>query len=138
VGESGCGKSTLGRLLMALIPPTGGTVEFDGTDVATLGRSGRRALRREAQIVFQDPVGSLNPRMRVADLVAEGLVANRMGTRAERRERVLEALDRVRLPREAAQRYPHEFSGGQRQRIVIARALALRPRFVVADEPVSA
>jgi peptide/nickel transport system ATP-binding protein/oligopeptide transport system ATP-binding protein len=138
VGESGCGKSTLGRLLLALIPPTGGNVEFDGSDLTGLDRAGRRRFRREAQIVFQDPVGSLNPRMRVSDIVAEGLVSNGIGTRAERRARVLEALDRVRLPHEAAGRYPHEFSGCQRQRIVIARALALRPRFVVADEPVSA
>ncbi len=138
VGESGCGKSTLGRLLLALLDPTSGTVEFDGHDLATLDRAGRRRLRREAQAVFQDPVGSLNPRMKVADLVAEGLVSNKVGTRASRRTQVLEALEKVGLPREAAGRYPHEFSGGQRQRIVIARALALEPRFVVADEPVSA
>jgi oligopeptide/dipeptide ABC transporter ATP-binding protein len=138
VGESGCGKTTFGRLLLALLIPTGGTVEFDGVDLASLDRAGQRRLRREVQAVFQDPVGSLNPRMKVADLVAEGLVANRVGTRASRRTQVLEALERVGLPREAAGRYPHEFSGGQRQRIVIARALALKPRFVVADEPVSA
>jgi oligopeptide transport system ATP-binding protein len=121
VGESGCGKSTLGRLLLGLIPPTGGTVEFDGTDVTAARGAVRRRLRREMQIVFQDPVGSLNPRMRVGDIVAEGLTSNRVG-----------------LPAEVVKRYPHEFSGGQRQRIVIARALALGPRFVVADEPVSA
>ncbi len=138
VGESGCGKSTLGRLLLNLIRPTAGTVEFDGRDVATLDRAGRRQLRRDAQVVFQDPVGSLNPRMKVADLIVEGLVSNRVGSRAQRRAEVLASLDRVGLPREAAGRYPHEFSGGQRQRIVIARALALKPRFVVADEPVSA
>jgi oligopeptide/dipeptide ABC transporter ATP-binding protein len=138
VGESGCGKSTLGRLLLGLIPPTGGTVEFEGVDVTAARGGERRRLRREMQIVFQDPVGSLNPRMRVGDIVAEGLVSNRIGTRASRRRDVVEMLDRVGLPAEVVKRYPHEFSGGQRQRIVIARALALRPRFVVADEPVSA
>jgi oligopeptide/dipeptide ABC transporter ATP-binding protein len=138
VGESGCGKTTLGRLMLALLEPTAGSVEYDGHDVATLDRAGKRRLRREVQAVFQDPVGSLNPRMKVADLVAEGLVSNKVGTRASRRTKVLESLEKVGLPREAAGRYPHEFSGGQRQRIVIARALALEPRFVVADEPVSA
>ncbi|ADB48570.1 ABC transporter ATP-binding protein [Conexibacter woesei] len=149
VGESGCGKSTLGRALVRLVRPTGGSVEFDGTDVARLprrgrgrgdgsGRDGRGALAREMQIVFQDPVGSLNPRMKVGAIVAEGLASNRIGTRASRRELVVEMLERVGLGSDAVDRYPHEFSGGQRQRIVIARALAVGARFVVADEPVSA
>ena len=140
VGESGCGKSTLGRALVRLVRPTGGSVEFDGTDVARLPRRGRdgSALAREMQVVFQDPVGSLNPRMKVGAIVAEGLASNRIGTRASRRELVVEMLERVGLGSDAVDRYPHEFSGGQRQRIVIARALAVGARFVVADEPVSA
>jgi len=138
VGESGCGKSTLGRLLLRLLEPTAGDVLFDGRSLAGLPPAAMRALRREMQVVFQDPYGSLNPRMRVADIVAEGLVIHRLGTRAERDARVAELLALVGLPPDAARRYPHEFSGGQRQRIGIARALAVGPRFVVADEPVSA
>jgi oligopeptide/dipeptide ABC transporter ATP-binding protein len=136
VGESGCGKSTLARTLLRLIEPTSGTVEFEGRDLTTVGRREMRTLRRDMQIVFQDPAGSLNPRLRVRDIVGEGLTVH--APREGRHERVLDALDRVGLPREAADRYPHEFSGGQRQRIGIARALVLEPRFVVADEPVSA
>jgi peptide/nickel transport system ATP-binding protein len=138
VGESGCGKSTLGRLLLRLIEPTSGDVRFEGRSLAGLGRSQLRALRRSMQIVFQDPYGSLNPRMRVEAIVGEGLLIHRIGNRAERRAKVRELLDLVGLSPEAASRYPHEFSGGQRQRIGIARALALGPKFVVADEAVSA
>lgn len=136
VGESGCGKSTLARTLLRLIEPTSGSVEFEGRDLTTVGRREMRALRKDMQIVFQDPAGSLNPRLRVRDIVGEGLTVH--AARDGRAERVLDALDRVGLPREAADRYPHEFSGGQRQRIGIARAFVLEPRFVVADEPVSA
>src|SRR6185295_18134893 len=138
VGESGCGKSTLGRLLLRLIEPTAGDVRFDGRSLLDLPPRALRALRREMKIVFQDPYGSLNPRMRVGTIVGEGLAVHRLGSRAERRARVQELLEIVGLPRDAAARYPHEFSGGQRQRIGIARALAVRPRFIVADEAVSA
>jgi len=138
VGESGCGKSTLGRLLLRLIEPTSGDVRFEGRSLGGLRGRELRALRRSMQIVFQDPYGSLNPRMRVETIVGEGLLIHRIGTRAERRAKVRELLDLVGLPPEAATRYPHEFSGGQRQRIGIARALALGPKFVVADEAVSA
>jgi oligopeptide/dipeptide ABC transporter ATP-binding protein len=138
VGESGCGKSTLGRLMLRLIEPTAGDVLFDGTSLLRLPPPELRALRRRMQIVFQDPYGSLNPRMRVDAIVGEGLAIHRLGTRAEQRARVRELLALVGLPLDAAERYPHEFSGGQRQRIGIARALALDPRFIVADEAVSA
>ena len=138
VGESGCGKSTLGRLLLRLIEPTSGDVRFEGRSLAGLGRRELRALRRSMQIIFQDPYGSLNPRMRVEAIVGEGLLIHKIGTRAERRARVRELLETVGLSPETASRYPHEFSGGQRQRIGIARALALGPKFVVADEAVSA
>ncbi len=138
VGESGCGKSTLGRLILRLIEPTAGDVRFDGRSLLHLSPRALRAVRRAMQIVFQDPYGSLNPRMRVSGIVAEGLVVHRVGTSAERRERVRALLDLVGLPADAATRFPHEFSGGQRQRIGIARALAVEPRFIVADEAVSA
>ena len=138
VGESGCGKSTLGRTLLRLLEPTEGSIVFDGTDVTALDRSDMKRARRDMQIIFQDPVGSLDPRMKVGALVAEGLAIQRTGRRGARRGKVLEALDRVGLSAEAADRYPHQFSGGQRQRIGIARALVLQPKFVVADEPVSA
>jgi oligopeptide/dipeptide ABC transporter ATP-binding protein len=138
VGESGSGKSTLGRLMLRLIEPTSGDVRFAGRSLLQAGARELRALRRDMQIIFQDPYGSLNPRMRVASIVGEGLAIHRLGTRAERRGRVRELLDLVGLPADAATRYPHEFSGGQRQRIGIARALALGPRFIVADEAVSA
>jgi oligopeptide/dipeptide ABC transporter ATP-binding protein len=124
--------------MLRLIGPTSGDVRFAGRSLLSVGARELRALRREMQIVFQDPYGSLNPRMRVASIVGEGLAIHRLGTRAERRQRVAELLDLVGLPPEAAGRYPHEFSGGQRQRIGIARALAVGPRFVVADEAVSA
>jgi oligopeptide/dipeptide ABC transporter ATP-binding protein len=139
VGESGSGKSTLGRLLIRLLEPDAGSVRFDGTDVTALGARDLRRMRKQFQIVFQDPYGSLNPRMRVGTLVGEPLVIHAIGaSRAERGERVAQLLREVGLDPEAARRYPHEFSGGQRQRIGIARALACSPRFVVCDEPVSA
>lgn len=138
VGESGCGKSTLGRLLLRLLEPTAGRVEFDGTDLASLAPAALRAQRRHMQIIFQDPYASLNPRMRVGRSVGEGLEVHGLATGAELRGRVDALLGRVGLGSDAYDRYPHEFSGGQRQRIGIARALALSPRFIVADEPVSA
>src|SRR5881628_594959 len=136
VGESGCGKSTLGRLMLRLLEPTSGDVLFDGRSLLALPSRELRAMRRQMQIIFQDPYGSLNPRMRVATIVGEGLAIHRLGTRRERRARVAELLELVGLPPDAGGRYPHEFSGGQRQRIGIARALAVGPRFIVADEAV--
>ncbi|MBA2296683.1 MAG: ATP-binding cassette domain-containing protein, partial [Actinobacteria bacterium] len=137
VGESGCGKSTLGRTLLRILEPTEGEIEFDGADLTRLGPRGLKAQRKHMQIVFQDSVGSLDPRMRVKDLVGEGLRIHGVD-RARREELVLETLERVGLSAESAERYPHMFSGGQRQRIGLARALVLRPKFIVADEPVSA
>jgi oligopeptide/dipeptide ABC transporter ATP-binding protein len=137
VGESGCGKSTTGRLVLRLIEPGGGKVEIEGSDVTTARSKALRTLRRQAQIVFQDPMGSLNPRMTVGAAIAEPLLVH--GARSkDRRERVAELLREVELGPEYSQRYPHELSGGQRQRVAIARALALRPQLIVADEPVSA
>jgi peptide/nickel transport system ATP-binding protein len=138
VGESGSGKSTLGRLVLRLIEPTSGTVRFAGKDLLSLGSGDLRRLRRDMQIIFQDPFGSLDPRFRVEDIIAEPLVIHESGNRASRRVRVAELLRAVGMDESALPRYPHEFSGGQRQRIGIARALALRPKFIVADEPVSA
>jgi oligopeptide/dipeptide ABC transporter ATP-binding protein len=138
VGESGCGKSTLGRVVLRLLDPTEGRIEFDGVDVTTLRARALKPFRRNMQIVFQDSVGSLDPRMRVRDIVGEGLKIHGIGTQSERETLVLDTLERVGLSRDVASRYPHQFSGGQRQRIGLARALALQPRFVVADEPVSA
>ena len=139
VGESGCGKTTVGRSLLRLIEPTSGDVLFDGRNVAAAGRSELRRMRREMQIIFQDPYGSLNPRMSVADIVGEGLLVHKLVRgRAALRERVGELLAQVRLDPAYVNRYPHEFSGGQRQRIGIARALSLSPRFIVCDEAVSA
>ncbi len=138
VGESGCGKSTTGRLLLRLIEPSGGSIQHHGQDITTLDAAGMRAKRRAMQIVFQDPYGSLNPRMRVEEIIAEPLVIHGVGDAASRAARVRELLQLVSLPETALQRYPHEFSGGQRQRIGIARALALQPEFIVADEAVSA
>ncbi|HEY4026277.1 MAG TPA: oligopeptide/dipeptide ABC transporter ATP-binding protein, partial [Candidatus Dormibacteraeota bacterium] len=138
VGESGCGKSTLGRTLLRLLPATAGEIRFEGRDVLRLGRPELKALRRDMQVIFQDPVGSLDPRMTVREIVGEGLATHRLGSGREREVRTREMLERVGLRPEAAGRYPHEFSGGQRQRIGIARALVLRPKLVVADEPVSA
>jgi peptide/nickel transport system ATP-binding protein len=138
VGESGSGKSTLGRLILRLIEPTSGTVRFAGKDLLSLGSGDLRRLRRDMQIIFQDPFGSLDPRFRVEDIIAEPLVIHESGNRASRRVRVAELLRAVGMDESALPRYPHEFSGGQRQRIGIARALAPRPKFIVADEPVSA
>jgi oligopeptide transport system ATP-binding protein len=138
VGESGCGKSTVGRCVLRLIEPTSGTIEFDGNDVlASTGRS-LRELRRQMQIIFQDPYASLNPRMRVRDIVGEPLVIHGVKDKEERRARVGELLKKVGLDPDYMNRYPHEFSGGQRQRLGIARALALNPKLIIADEPVSA
>ena len=137
VGESGCGKSTTGRLILRLIEPTSGEVFFQGNNILSLNHQRMRTLRREMQIIFQDPYASLNPRMTVGATLEEPFIIHRIGTRAERRDRVLELLNKVGLKEEAIDRYPHEFSGGQRQRVGIARALALNPKFIVADEPVS-
>ena len=138
VGESGSGKSTLGRLILRLIEPTSGKIFFDGRDLSALGRSELRLLRRQMQIVFQDPYSSLNPRMRVAAIVGEGIDIHKLARGREKQERLVELLRMVGLEADALSRYPHEFSGGQRQRIGIARALAVNPRFLVLDEPVSA
>jgi peptide/nickel transport system ATP-binding protein len=138
VGESGSGKTTLGRLVLRLIEPTGGSILFDGDDLLALDAAALRRRRRAMQLVFQDPFGALDPRQRVGDIVGEGLAIHGLAPRHERRTRVVALLARVGLSDEALDRYPHEFSGGQRQRIGIARALALEPRLIVADEPVSA
>ncbi len=138
VGESGCGKSTLGRLLLRLIEPTRGQVFFDGLDLGTLDGESLRRSRRQFQMVFQDPFGSLNPRLKVGSMLAEPMRVHGLAEGDAARLRVEGLLESVGLPEDAAERYPHEFSGGQRQRIAIARALATSPRFVVADEPVSA
>jgi peptide/nickel transport system ATP-binding protein len=143
VGESGSGKSTLGRLILRLIEPTSGAIVFDGIDLLQANGSALRRLRRDMQIIFQDPFGSLDPRYRVKDVIAEPLILHQKImhenlSRDVRRQRVRELLRAVGMDESAMPRYPHEFSGGQRQRIGIARALALRPKFIVADEPVSA
>ncbi len=138
VGESGCGKTTVGRTILRLIPPTGGSVFFDGQDVFAMGRRQLKSMRRNMQIVFQDPYSSLDPRMPVGEAISEGMMIHGIGTAKERNAAVAELLQTVGMNPYHARRYPHEFSGGQRQRIGIARALALRPRFIVCDEPVSA
>ena len=138
VGESGCGKSTVGRCLLRLIEPTAGHIYFEGRDILGLNRKELREIRREMQIIFQDPYASLNPRMKVGDIVGEPLVIHNQGTKSERRDRVAALLRRVGLDPDYMNRYAHEFSGGQRQRLGVARALALNPKLIVADEPVSA
>jgi oligopeptide transport system ATP-binding protein len=138
VGESGSGKSTLGRLVLRLIEPTSGKIMFEGCDLLAAGHGEMRRLRRDMQIIFQDPFGSLDPRMRVEDVISEPLIVHERTSSSARRARVAELLRAVGLDQSALRRFPHEFSGGQRQRIGIARALALRPKFIVADEPVSA
>ncbi len=138
VGESGCGKTTVGRTILRLIEPTAGEVYFEGRNIFALNKSELKALRRDMQIIFQDPYSSLDPRMPVGASIAEGLAVHGIGTPKERMEMVIDLLRKVGLEDYHARRYPHEFSGGQRQRIVIARALALRPKFIVCDEPISA
>ena len=138
VGESGCGKTTTAKLVLGLEEPTGGAIRFEGKDLQELDGAGRRHYRKSVQAVFQDPYASLNPRMRVSAIIAEPLVTNESLPAVEVRQRVLQLLDLVGLPDRAADLFPHEFSGGQRQRIAIARALALSPKLVVLDEPVSA
>jgi oligopeptide/dipeptide ABC transporter ATP-binding protein len=138
VGESGCGKSTVGRCLLRLIEPTRGSIQFEGREVTTMGRGELRQLRRQMQIIFQDPNASLNPRMKIGDIIAEPLVIHKIGNRADQRERVAWLLGKVGLDPDYMKRYSHEFSGGQLQRIGVARALALNPKLIVADEPVSA
>ena len=138
VGESGCGKSTLGRTIVRLLEPTDGEIFFQGKEIGTLGKRALRPYRRELQMVYQDPYSSLNPRKRVRTIVGAPLKIHGIGSRRERRQRVHELLEAVGLSPEHANRFPHQFSGGQRQRIGIARALALRPKLIVADEPVSA
>jgi len=138
VGESGSGKSTLGRLVLRLIQPTSGSVLFEGRDLLAANHNEMRRLRRDMQIIFQDPFGSLDPRMRVEDVITEPLIIRERMSPSSRRARVTELLRSVGLDESSLRRFPHEFSGGQRQRIGIARALALRPKFIVADEPVSA
>ena len=138
VGESGCGKTTAGRTILRLLDPSGGEVIFNGTSVFNLHGEELRKIRKEMQIIFQDPYGSLNPRMTVGGIVMEGMVAHNLYSKAERVEKTQKLLERVGLEREHFHRYPHEFSGGQRQRIGIARALAVEPHFIVCDEPVSA
>jgi ABC-type oligopeptide transport system ATPase subunit len=138
VGESGSGKTTTGRCILRLIEPTSGTVQFKGEDVLGFSRARMQQARRDMQIVFQDPYSSLNPRMRVGDIVEEPLIIHRIGSKAERRSRVAQLFSLVGLDPAQLPRYPHQFSGGQRQRIGLARALALNPSFIIADEPVSA
>ncbi|HTE81064.1 MAG TPA: ATP-binding cassette domain-containing protein, partial [Reyranella sp.] len=138
VGESGCGKSTVGRTLLRLLEPTSGTVRIGGEDITHLDGADLLPYRRRMQMIYQDPYASLNPRMTAGEIVGEPMVVHRMGTSAERREKVASLFDRVGLRPEGVHRYPHEFSGGQRQRIGIARALSLNPDLIVGDEPVSA
>ena len=138
VGESGCGKTTVGRTVLRLVEPTGGSIKVRGDDITHLGRKALRPYRREMQIVFQDPFSSLNPRMRAGDIVGEPLKIHGMAVGAEREKAVARLFDRVGLRAQQMKNFPHEFSGGQRQRISIARALALNPKLIVADEPVSA
>ena len=138
VGESGCGKTTLGRTMLRLIEPTSGSVTIDGADIFTLQRRELKAMRRNSQIIFQDPYASFDPRVPIGESIGEGLRIHNIGTPKERNDIVIEMLGKVGLGESHVRRYPHEFSGGQRQRIGIARALALQPKFIVCDEPVSA
>jgi peptide/nickel transport system ATP-binding protein len=137
-GESGCGKSTLARLLTALIPPTSGSIKYRGQELAGMSKGELAVFRKEVQMIFQDPFSSLNPRMRVSETISEPLIIHGIGTPSQRRERVAQLMERVGLSPDQLSRFPHEFSGGQRQRIGIARALAVSPKLIIADEPVSA
>jgi len=138
VGESGCGKTTAGRAILRLIEPTSGSIKFEGRDVCALDTRGLRAIRREMQIIFQDPVSSLNPRMTIGAIIREGLTIHKLAQGAAADARVKQLLEEVGLRKEYATRYPHEFSGGQRQRIGVARALSVEPKLIICDEPVSA
>jgi peptide/nickel transport system ATP-binding protein len=139
VGESGCGKTTLGRALLRLVEPTGGRIDFEGTDWIRLGATALKERRSQIQLIFQDPYSSLNPRLRIGPAIAEAMTVHGMGSdERDRKKRVIELLEKVSLRDNHYDRYPHEFSGGQRQRIVIARALSLQPSFLICDEPVSA
>jgi oligopeptide/dipeptide ABC transporter ATP-binding protein len=138
VGESGCGKTTVGRTILRLIPATSGEVLFEGRDVLALKKGELKELRRDMQIIFQDPFSSLDPRMPIGESIGEGLLVHKMADRTKRHREVIEALVRVQMRADHARRFPHEFSGGQRQRIGIARALIMNPKFIVCDEPVSA
>lgn len=138
VGESGSGKSTLGRVIVGLEKPTAGEIIYNGRNIETLDKKEKRIVNREMQIIFQDPHASLNPRLRVEDIIAEGIDAHKLAKGNERKDIIYDLLEKVGLRPEQAARYPHEFSGGQRQRIGIARALAVKPKFIVADEPISA
>ncbi|HXG71484.1 MAG TPA: oligopeptide/dipeptide ABC transporter ATP-binding protein [Gemmatimonadaceae bacterium] len=138
VGESGCGKTTAGRAILRLIEPTSGSIKFEGRDVCALDTRGLRAIRREMQIIFQDPVSSLNPRMTIGAIIREGLIIHKLAEGAAADARVKQLLEEVGLRKEYATRYPHEFSGGQRQRIGVARALSVEPKLIICDEPVSA
>lgn len=138
VGESGCGKTTLGKAIVRLLKPTSGKIEFDGQDITHASISTLRPMRRHVQMIFQDPAESLNPRHTVRDILEEPFIVQKMGTKDERRKWVLDLLDKVGLPASATDRFPFEFSGGQRQRIGIARAIALKPKLIICDEPVSA
>jgi peptide/nickel transport system ATP-binding protein len=138
VGESGCGKTTLGKTILKLLEPSDGEIYFEDRNITHLSPSSMRPIRKEMQIVFQDPYGSLNPRMKVESIVSEGLIIHKIASKNEMRDIIIELLNTVGLREDALPRYPHEFSGGQRQRIAIARALALKPKFIVCDEPISA
>jgi oligopeptide/dipeptide ABC transporter ATP-binding protein len=138
VGESGCGKTTVGRTILRLIPATSGEVLFEGRDVLSMDKGELKRLRRDMQIIFQDPFSSLDPRMPIGESIGEGLLVHKMADRTKRHREVIEALVRVQMRADHARRFPHEFSGGQRQRIGIARALIMNPKFIVCDEPVSA
>jgi len=138
VGESGCGKTTLGKAIIKLIEPTGGKINYNGEDITTYSSSQMRRLRRDLQIIFQDPYGSLNPRMRVESIIGEGIFIHKLNLKGSIREDIVSLIEKVGLSEDILSRYPHEFSGGQRQRIAIARVLAVKPKFIVCDEPVSA
>jgi oligopeptide transport system ATP-binding protein len=138
VGESGCGKTTLGKTVARLLEPTSGEIRFDGTDITSLGKRGLKSHRRDIQVVYQDPSSSLNPRRRIGKIISDPLDVHDIGTKEDRRERVIEVMNRVDLPEEFRHRYPNALSGGQQQRVAIARALVLNPKFVVLDEPTSA